>query len=1013
MNSTVPIFDPAQLAQGSDDDLFERVSADFLARHRAGQRPTVELYAREFPDLAEEIRELFPTMLAIERVKLRKEHSSDGQATLGARKIERLGDYRILREIGRGGMGVVFEAEQESLCRHVALKVLPPAALHDQAQVRRFHREARTAAALHHTNIVPVFGVGFDDGLHYYVMQLIDGKGLDERFQSPDRQPMPPLEAARMIGQIADAVQYAHEHGILHRDIKPANLLLDRAGNVWITDFGLAQALERDETRTDNIGGTLRYMAPERLHGVADERSDLYSLGITLYELVTGTRAFAGMSSAVLMHQIAHTDPQPARSIVPALPRDIDTIVQKAISKDPGHRYASVKELAGDLRRFLEGRPISARPVTTPERFWRWTRRNPALATATGTAIALLMLVGVILAVGYVRARENATRLAVSLNNERAALQAERLSRRKEQAALEREQAARAEERLARESAEAVTALTLQGLDSVFDTFSPDVPYTVSLPANAADAADEDPLLLPPQSTVSPEAVAALEKLLPIYEQLAEQTGQAPAVRLRTAAAQHRLGLIAAQIGQLDGAIESLRDAAATWKELQPALPSLTRKQQLAHAKLMNDLGEVERQAFHFGESYRAHEDALQLLAPIATDALTIDERLELARAHFELGRRMPFAMGPPPRPDRERTGADQPSERPEGRSPPPYSATEPQPVPPTVAIDSDDPQASANLVAPTAVPGNAGQTGSSAGERGRGRGGRGPNDGRRDRRMPFDITAHAEHLRQSIALLENFPGGERDTRAVLLLAKCYQERSKQLNQASETLRAEDRQRATTLLEGLVKASPQVREFRFDLALLYSDIDTRSATPEQYAAGEVRLRGALALATELIREETDIPAYQALETQIREKLARVLERSERHAEARDMLREAIDRQSSLARQRPESSIHAVWAVRLARSLSDLMEIDGETAEAIVLLESAARTIEPFVAPWERRNSPADYFTAMTLIETYRRLADLHSRAGNDEAADEFRLLAEDLGPTGWQRRRPTMEGPSK
>jgi len=530
---------PPRLTADSDEDLFDVVAAEFLARRRRGEHPSLEEYAERYPEFAAEIRELFPTMLAIERMKVVKEHSSDGRASLGARQLTRLGDFRIIREVGRGGMGIVYEAEQESLDRRVALKVLPPNALLDESHVRRFHREARTAAALHHTNIVPVFGVGEAEGLHFYVMQLIDGAPLDRLFLGSDQQRLDPRRAADLIRRIALAVQYAHDHKTLHRDIKPANILLDRNDDVWITDFGLAQALERDETASDHLGGTLRYMAPERFRGQCDEPSDQYALGITLYELVAGARAFDGVSSGALLQRIVEQEPTPIRALAPETPRDLQTIIEKAIAKSPAHRYRSVGEFAADLRNFLDGRPILARPISAPERLWRWCLRNRPLAASLASVALLLVVVAGMATLGYYRARRLNRNLEQTLTQRNEALTQEQAARERESIALTNERNARSQERRAREAAEALSRLALEGLDQVFDEFAPTAPYTVALPvAGMGDGAPDDGgegLLLPPQTSVSPQVAGALERLLPLYQRLADETAQDPRVRLRAA----------------------------------------------------------------------------------------------------------------------------------------------------------------------------------------------------------------------------------------------------------------------------------------------------------------------------------------------------------------------------------------------------------------------------------------------------------------------------------------------
>ncbi len=368
-------------------------------------------------------------------------------------------------------MGVVYEAEQESLGRRVALKVLSAGSLLDPKQVRRFEREAKAAARLHHTNIVPVFGVGHQEGHHYFVMQFIAGLGLDvvlddlRRLRQAKSQAGPAAEVARslMTGrfaadappadgsatepfadaapvgptapangpppesssavlpgsselssasdpdrpyyrsvarvgiQVAEALEFANHQGILHRDVKPSNLLLDNHGNVWVADFGLAKTAEADDlTHTGDILGTIRYMAPERFSGHCDARSDVYSLGLTLYELLALRPAFEASDRHALIERVLHEEPEPLRKRAAGVPRDLETIVAKAMARDPAARYATAGALAEDLRRFVEDRPIRARRISAPERAWRWCRRNRAVAVALGLVALALVAVAVL-----------------------------------------------------------------------------------------------------------------------------------------------------------------------------------------------------------------------------------------------------------------------------------------------------------------------------------------------------------------------------------------------------------------------------------------------------------------------------------------------------------------------------------------------------------------------------------------------------------------------------------------
>jgi serine/threonine-protein kinase len=462
------------MTNSSDDrDPVERLAEEFLERRRRGETPPLTEYVDRHPEWAEEIRAVFPALVMMEQLK-----PAAGDVTgsyIGAdradpnRVPERLADFRILREVGRGGMGIVFEAEQESLGRHVALKVLPSHALLNPRHLQRFLREARSAARLHHTNIVPVFGVGHSDGLHYYVMQFITGPGLDQVIDElrrlkavarpdtgSDGSPAHPTKTlhevtrglltgqfaatptaeatdesaqgsesqaplatpgavivgsgssilsgsgrgfakavARVGLRVAEALNYAHGQGVLHRDIKPSNLLLDVQGTLWVTDFGLAKASadSGNLTQEGDVLGTLRYMAPERFRGKSDARSDVYALGLTLYELLTLRPAFDQGDRDRLIHQVTTEQPPRPRLLNAEIPRDLETIVLKAIEHEPTRRYQHAEDLATDLERFLADRPIKARPVGALERAGKWARRKPTVAGLLA-ALAMALVVG-------------------------------------------------------------------------------------------------------------------------------------------------------------------------------------------------------------------------------------------------------------------------------------------------------------------------------------------------------------------------------------------------------------------------------------------------------------------------------------------------------------------------------------------------------------------------------------------------------------------------------------------
>jgi tetratricopeptide (TPR) repeat protein len=349
-----------------------------------------------------------------------------------------LGDFRLVREIGRGGMGVVYEAVQISLGRPVALKVLPFAAALDARQLQRFKNEAQAAAQLHHSNIVPVYAVGCDRGVHFYAMQLIDGQSLaaviaglrhgtppapgaaEAAAATPAREAGSTLLSARgpayfrrvaELGvQAAEALEYAHQLGVVHRDVKPANLLLDTAGRLWVTDFGLARCQAGPGiTRTGDVVGTLRYMSPEQAlsrHGLIDHRSDVYSLGVTLYEALALRPPYPGRDREELLRQLALGDPPPPRRHNAALPGELETIVLKAMRPEPEGRYATAQELADDLRRFLEHRPIKARPPGLGERAAKWARRHRPLVAAAAVVVLLAAVASAVSTVLVWRAKQ-------------------------------------------------------------------------------------------------------------------------------------------------------------------------------------------------------------------------------------------------------------------------------------------------------------------------------------------------------------------------------------------------------------------------------------------------------------------------------------------------------------------------------------------------------------------------------------------------------------------------------
>ena len=313
--------------------------------------------------------------------------------------------YELLSELGRGGMGVVYKARQLKLNRVVALKMVLSGAHAAASDLLRFLAEAEAAAQLQHANIVQVHEVGSHNGLPFMSLEYVDGGTLAQKLKGT---PLLPRQAAGLTATLGRAVQYAHEHGIVHRDLKPANILLTEDGTPKISDFGLAKrsAAGAGVTQTGAILGTPSYMAPEQAEGKPDvgPAADVYALGAILYELLTGRPPFQAPTPLDTVLQVVNDEPVPPRRLQPKVRRDLETICLKCLQKDPKKRYTSAAALADDLDRFLDDRPILARPVGRPERAWRWCRRNPVVA-----GLAAVLAVGALVAIYFLSAERTAT----------------------------------------------------------------------------------------------------------------------------------------------------------------------------------------------------------------------------------------------------------------------------------------------------------------------------------------------------------------------------------------------------------------------------------------------------------------------------------------------------------------------------------------------------------------------------------------------------------------------------
>ncbi len=667
----------------------DQLAEEFAERIRSGETPQIEDYCGAHPEHAEMIRAVFPSIQMVERANQREEqHRRSGESESRSSSIlsmpETLGDFQMIREIGRGGMGVVYEALQKSLKRHVALKVISALIAGSEKQLRRFRREAESVASLHHSNIVPVFGIGEDHGLQYYAMQLIDGVTLAEiinhlrrvpnltlsaakdtetvghsdehtpggssasrRFgsneavlrllgtmpsadvnllqsglsvdlsvdlsgdlsktpdplavtmiQNSDDDPesvavtranaatdddsheldqLRPAEdvslnrsyfrnIARLIADVANAMDYAHRQGILHRDLKPANLILDRDGTIWVADFGLARQADLDGvTQTGEIVGTLRYMAPEQLRGQADIRTDIFALGLTLYELLALKPAVA--APQVLDAQ-GRKSVAPLRSSRPEIPADLETITLKACMLEPERRYQSAREFEADLHRFLEDRPIHARRVTPIERLWRWSKRNPQIASLSAATLFLLFTIVIILGFSYRRIQKTLT--ARNEQYERAEKNLDEKTIALKNVELEQ---ARAETNL---------NLAIAAFEEVFNNIA-----ARGRSESLLDALSEEELLPATDAVLSNADVTLLETLLGFFDRLAAENSKD--LSMESAIARRRVGDIQQQLGRLENAQKSYLTALEAYRVIASRNPDQA-SPLLAQAEILHQL---------------------------------------------------------------------------------------------------------------------------------------------------------------------------------------------------------------------------------------------------------------------------------------------------------------------------------------------------------------------------------------------------------------------------------------
>lgn len=941
-------------------DPVERLADEFASRCRKGESPSVAEYAARYPQYADRIEELFPAVVVMEQLRTAEKAKREAAVRRAgfAAPPEHIGDFDVVREIGRGGMGIVYEATQRSLARRVAVKVLPKHALLLEKDLKRFQCEAQTAARLRHTNIVPVFGVGDQDGLHYYVMPLVRGVGLDEiirelrrageasapgapardirdvvraltasKFEANEadaanegqqangaknnghRRPTGVRGAARtdhwrMVARIgvqaAEALDYAHAQGTLHRDVKPGNLLVDEDGVVCVADFGLARAVEHTgSSRSGEVVGTLRYMAPEQLQGAADVRSDVYALGMTLYELLTLRPAFQDTDLRQRVDgRRAVPEPVRPRRIDPAIPRDLETILLKCLAQEPSHRYQAAGSLAADLRRFLDDRPIHARRASSIERAWRWCRRNPALAAVSALAALLLVAVGATALAGHLQTRE------AYVGTRKALMQAETTSQ-----------------------------LALDVLDDIYLQLSPDRIWVLSdadrggevcvclglrSSAGSASSAGRAAMQLKP----SEETASLLQGLLVFYDRLAEQAGNDSPVMLQSAVASRRVGDIRQRLGQLDEAEEEYGKVIEKLTALR-ASPNADAEVYVELARCYNELGNVRSARYEPAPAYESHREALSILQAFEpAGELPAEYRYELARTLYLLANRHTFELG-------DRRGRDLPE-------------------------DAAD---------------------------------RGPRHG-----SPRECRESAIRILEQLARENpNIPDYQ------FLLALCHRPLQFGLTPAGSAAEARGRQQAIRILEDLKTRYPEVADYRYELTVTYAWVHVGLLSWQgpivAPSDAEQSLLKALDESRWLVAHNPSIPLYARSETLILAKLGTVCWKTGRPAEAEGCFRQALETQSSLIATFPELPSHhrillEFIRLRLAQ-VSMERNAHSQDAEAVGksrdLLQKSVENLTQLTA----RPELAEDRLAWTSLEiAYDALARVFAETGENDKAKE-------------------------
>jgi eukaryotic-like serine/threonine-protein kinase len=859
----------------------------YLAALEQGVAPEQESWLAAHSEFADELRPYLHSLRTLHdaaRDLRAGKHDSDGAKNQSLiPSVRRVGDYRILREIGRGGMGIVYEAHQVSLNRRVALKILPFAAVLDQRQIARFRNEAQAAAQLHHPHIVPVFAVGQEQGVYYYAMQYVDGQSLEQAIDEM-RQDAKDLAArsteavadingssttrtlrasqtahrsiqlgdffrtvAKLGKEAAEALHHAHEYGIVHRDVKPSNLLLDGQGKLWVTDFGLAR-IQSDSgvTLTGDVVGTLRYMSPEQASGqtgLVDARTDVYSLGVTLYELLTQRHAFPADDRQMMLRQIVSDDPVSLRQHNPAVPVDLETIVLGAMAKSRDERYLSAQALADDLERFLAGKPTLARRPTFVDRTAKWARRHrPLVALGTGAMFLLTLLS----ALGMALLAGEQARTAAALR------QAEHSAR----TAQENFQRA---ERHFRQARTAVDQLGARMADRLLD-----IP--------GAESARQELLV----------------NTLGYYQQFASEAGDDPSLEQELALAHFKAGQIASKLGATADAIAEYEAARQILAQFGATESSPAPRPQLA--VIHNNLGVLFAARGDTDAARARYENAIaiqQLLADRHPDDPVV--RTQLAESQANLGMLL------------EQIGDTAGAER--------SLRTAVEVLRLVARTTAHDPEHVRNL----AISCN---------------------------NLSFvlrkrDTTAAETLSREAVAILERLMEEPAKARYQDDLALCYNNLAALLSQTERAAEAvEWHRRAIAVQEQLARKSPAVVRHRSDLAITLNNVGMAYCRANRAADADTAFARARELFATLSADYPDELAYRSSLAALLNNQAVALADAGRHDDAIEIYPTAIESQRACSQQLSTSSLMRALLGKMYYNYGQSLRQTGNLGEAV-------------------------------------------------------------------------------